>query len=686
MVGMGTLAAKCMNWAAALGMRQRLIILVLLTVAPLVLLLVWTLYNERQAALAGTSALLRQEARLAAEHQASTLNEAVAVLQDLRTIPAITVEGGDACREQVTRFHDQHPVFASIGVLRLDGVVVCHNLLQGPKAVGHDKLLAQALRADAPEIFVSHYLHGPVTGQPVIFVASPLRNSSGLKVGVVYVSIDLTSFSTVTGELTPDKDRIVAVIEPETGIVLARSAGSGLEVGKAFPDRRLANAMLASPSGGAAEGIVGGKEHVFGFAPLPGAETSGAMVAFGEPTSLAVSAVNKALIYDALLVLATIALAVGSAWTLAYFTQVRPTEYLAAVARSIGEGNLLARVRLPSWQAPELRKLGEAVNQMASELQSAEATLRASERRYRMLADKTADLVTHIDGSGKRVYVSPASKDLWGYEPEELLGKSPLEVAHPADRGALEKMLQLLQEGQPAPAVQYRARRPDGSYMWVETFGRPLGVGKGAMLSVRDVSVRKSVEDELSEANEKLMRMAMTDALTGLENRRSFDVAFAKEFARCLRDQTPIALLLVDVDYFKKFNDSYGHQAGDECLKSIGGLLKEFARRPGDTAARYGGEEFALILPNTSYLGARQAAERLRRAVQDLGILHGESPYGRVTVSVGVAGEVPKWGTEERILLLADAALYEAKAAGRNRIGDQISVTAGSKLARAGGN
>jgi diguanylate cyclase (GGDEF)-like protein/PAS domain S-box-containing protein len=683
---MGTLAANWSKWAAALGMRQRLIILVLLAVAPLVLLLVWTLYNERQAAIAGARLLLRQEARVAAEHQASALNEAVAVLQDLRTIPAITIEGGDACREQVTRFHDQHPVFVTIGVVRLDGVVVCHNLLQTAQAVGHDRLLAEALRADGPEIFVSHYLHGPVTGQPVIFVASPLRDTVGRKVGVVYVSIDLASFSTVTSELATGKDRVVAVVEPETGIVLARSVGSGLEVGKAFPDRRLTNAMLASPAGGSAEGTFNGAASLFGFAPLPGAETSGAMVAFGETRSSALRTVNDALFYDALLVLATIALAVGSAWTLAYLTQVRPTEYLAAAAKSIGEGNLFARVRLASWQDPELRKLGEAVNLMASELQSAEATLSASERRYRMLADKTADLVTQIDDSGKRVYVSPASKDLWGYEAEELLGKSPLEVVHPADREVLEKMLQLLQDGQSAPAVQYRARRRDGAYMWVETFGRALGPGKGAMLSVRDVSARKSMEDELSEANEKLMQMAMTDALTGLENRRSFDVALAKEFARCLRDQTPIALLLVDVDHFKKFNDSYGHQAGDECLKSIGALLKEFARRPGDTAARYGGEEFAIILPNTSYLGARQTAERLRRAVQDVGIPHSESPYGRVTVSVGVAGEVPKEGTEEELLLLADAALYEAKASGRNRIGDQIvSVASGPKLVRTGG-
>jgi diguanylate cyclase (GGDEF)-like protein/PAS domain S-box-containing protein len=507
-----------------------------------------------------------------------------------------------------------------------------------------------------------------------------------VKVGVVYVSIDLASFSTVTSELATGKDRVVAVIEPETGIVLARSIASGLEVGKTFPDRRLTNAMLANPAGGSAEGTFNGAESLFGFAPLPGAETSGAMVAFGETRSAALRTVNDALLYDALLVLATIALAVGSAWSLAYLTQVRPTEYLAAVAKSIGEGNLFARVRLPSWQAPELRKLADAVNMMATELQSAEATLKASERRYRLLADKTADLVTQIDGSGKRVYVSPASKDLWGYEPEELLGKSPLEVAHPADKGPLEEMLQLLQNGQSAPAVQYRARRRDGAYMWVETTGRPLGPGKGAMLSVRDVSVRKSMEDELSEANEKLMQMAMTDALTGLENRRSFDGALAKEFARSLRDQTPIALLLVDVDHFKKFNDSYGHQAGDECLKSIGDLLKEFARRPGDTAARYGGEEFAIILANTSYLGARQSAERLRRAVQELGIRHCESPFGRVTVSVGVAGEVPKEGTEEGLIQLADAALYEAKAAGRNRVGDQIlSVVAGPKRAGTGG-
>ncbi len=125
--------------------------------------------------------------------------------------------------------------------------------------------------------------------------------------------------------------------------------------------------------------------------------------------------------------------------------------------------------------------------------------------------------------------------------------------------------------------------------------------------------------------------------------------------------------MLVDVDHFKSYNDSYGHQEGDECLKRLSHLLRGMARRPGDVAARYGGEEFAVILPNTSAEGGNQFAEHLRTSVEALNIPHCRSAYGIVTVSVGLACEAPVSGTDS-ILPNADAALYSAKANGRNRV------------------
>jgi diguanylate cyclase (GGDEF)-like protein len=151
-----------------------------------------------------------------------------------------------------------------------------------------------------------------------------------------------------------------------------------------------------------------------------------------------------------------------------------------------------------------------------------------------------------------------------------------------------------------------------------------------------------------------------------LPNRRSFDKALTRELTRCARDGLPLALLLVDVDHFKSYNDSYGHQEGDECLKRLSHLLRGMARRPGDVAARYGGEEFAVILPNTSAEGGRHFAESLRAAVEALNIPHCRSRYGVVTVSIGLACELPIAGTEAAMLQNADAALYSAKENRRN--------------------
>ena len=202
--------------------------------------------------------------------------------------------------------------------------------------------------------------------------------------------------------------------------------------------------------------------------------------------------------------------------------------------------------------------------------------------------------------------------------------------------------------------------------MWVEITGRAPGGDLGVMLSMRDISRRKSAEDLLEEANRNLFMLASTDGLTGLANRRSFDKALVRELARCARDGLPLALLLIDVDHFKSYNDSYGHQEGDECLKRLSHLLRGMARRPGDVAARYGGEEFAVILPNTSADGGQQFAENLRTSVEALKLLHCRSNYGIVTISIGLACEIPT-GADSDMLQHTDAALYAAKAGGRNR-------------------
>lgn len=178
------------------------------------------------------------------------------------------------------------------------------------------------------------------------------------------------------------------------------------------------------------------------------------------------------------------------------------------------------------------------------------------------------------------------------------------------------------------------------------------------------------------EKSERYARLALIDSLTGIANRRKFDETLANEWSRAARDGTPLALVILDLDFFKQFNDSYGHQAGDLCLQQVAQALSECIRRPADLLARYGGEEFVALLPSTELAGATALAEAMRARLAEVGIAHIGTSLGHVSLSAGVAAALPKPGSPaEELVRAADAALYEAKLAGRNRVVAQDYVS-----------
>jgi diguanylate cyclase (GGDEF)-like protein len=186
----------------------------------------------------------------------------------------------------------------------------------------------------------------------------------------------------------------------------------------------------------------------------------------------------------------------------------------------------------------------------------------------------------------------------------------------------------------------------------------------------QEVQFRTEAEVALQSANEELQRLAYLDGLTQIANRRKFDEQLSQEWRRLKRDQLPLSLILCDVDYFKQYNDSYGHQAGDDCLYKVAYVLAIAARRPPDLAARYGGEEFAVLLPNTSLEGAVEVAKKIQVQIKALQLPHQRSQVSQyVTVSFGVASMIPaETTTPEQFLAQVDRALYQAKVEGRDRI------------------
>ena len=188
---------------------------------------------------------------------------------------------------------------------------------------------------------------------------------------------------------------------------------------------------------------------------------------------------------------------------------------------------------------------------------------------------------------------------------------------------------------------------------------------------------------QLEEANRRLEALSLTDALTNLSNRRAFDGALDVEWRRGVRSKKPISLLMIDIDHFKSFNDTYGHPAGDSCLVSVAAALASVVRRAADSVARYGGEEFVALLPETDAAGSAAIAERMRAAVEALNIPNQRGVGGHVTASIGYATMVPNVGGTGTLVTAADVALYRSKRAGRNRV-EAAAVVGAAPLAASG--
>lgn len=298
-----------------------------------------------------------------------------------------------------------------------------------------------------------------------------------------------------------------------------------------------------------------------------------------------------------------------------------------------------------------------------------------AESGYRLLADNSSNAIICANLNGRKLYVSPSFSKLTGWSVEEALRMEWGSMVHPDDRQAtLDIKVELLAGAD--VTTRFRYIRKDGSALWVEARLQRVEGTEGSdvpyVANIRDITERKAAEDQIMALNRKLVAQANTDGLTGLANRRRFDEALSQEWKRAGREAYPLSLLMIDVDRFKYYNDRYGHQQGDRCLRRIAAAIAECVHRPGDLIARYGGEELAVLLPATHASGAADLARRVRIAVENAGLAHEDSPPGKVvTVSIGVATMDPRLvdatGGGDELVAIADAALYEAKRDGRNR-------------------
>jgi diguanylate cyclase (GGDEF)-like protein/PAS domain S-box-containing protein len=301
-----------------------------------------------------------------------------------------------------------------------------------------------------------------------------------------------------------------------------------------------------------------------------------------------------------------------------------------------------------------------------------------SEALYRQIVEASNDVIMLLDRNLVRTYVSPASREVFGYEPEALVGKKTGESTHPEDAERFKRALVALAEGrlERYTAISRRRHR-DGRWIWVETKYRALiDPSTGETIQIigmgRDITERRAVEEQLADAYRRLEVLAGQDGLTGLANRRSFDERLTKEFRLAQRRRGTLGLALFDVDQFKAFNDRYGHPAGDECLKQVAGAIHDALDGHNGLAARLGGDEFAVIAPSVGESGIAELGERICETIRKLMLPHPSSSW-RYRLSHGPTS----------LIADADRALYAAKALGRNRVErfSSLGTAAGQALA-----
>ncbi|WHY68194.1 diguanylate cyclase [Neobacillus sp. SuZ13] len=313
----------------------------------------------------------------------------------------------------------------------------------------------------------------------------------------------------------------------------------------------------------------------------------------------------------------------------------------------------------------------EAQNQLKHSLMK----LKETEERFRLIAEYSSDMITMHNENAEYKYISPAVKEIIHYEYPELLDKNMYMFIHPDDIEHTNEMFEkALEEG--AANSTYRYRTNLGDYVWIESALKSVHFeedgSKKVIIVSRNITDRKLTEQKLQEANELLNRLSYMDGLTGIANRRYFDETLVKDCSNCSYTHSPITLIMFDIDYFKKYNDTYGHLTGDACLQSIAQAINNQITTINSncTFCRYGGEEFALISPSTGVEEGMKIAKQIQDTIRLLAIPHLSSEITDIiTLSMGVATIVPSRPImPQELIKMADEALYVSKTKGRNTI------------------
>jgi diguanylate cyclase (GGDEF)-like protein len=695
--------------------RDRLVALILLAALPTLGLALYAHTGQRREGVReGREAALRFARGLVRAHE-QRLGEARRLLVTLAALPETRAPDSVACGARYAAILQEFPDMTTLGVAAASGEVTCSPVpLSRPVNVMDRPWFDRAVRTQA--FATGDHELDPVTGKPQLVAALPVPYPSGGTQFVVFAVLDLGWVGRVAaGDLPPDW---AVALSDDRGTILARHPDPWRWVGQRLPEAAMVSAAVAEKGEGTAE-VAGadGIVRLLGFAPVTGpGGTRRAYLTVALARQTAFADADRTLLWNVLglglfVVAASVAAWIGSEWIV-----VRRVKALADATDRFASGDLEARAEVAG--SDEIGGLARGLNGMAARL----SAMMVAEREARhalagrvdaLVAERTreVELLRQLsellqacatldeahgvmgqlcgrlfpDAAGA-ILVTPASRNglwavaAWGpplaggqerFQLDDCWALRRGRVYRVDDVGASPVCPHL---GEPIPpAFVCVPLAAQGETLGLFTLAAlPGAVTEGGLGEARvRLAVTVAEQFALALANlrlrETLRGQSIRDPLTGLFNRRYMEETLDRELSRAERDGRPLSVILLDIDRFKHFNDTFGHEAGDTILSSLGSLLRS-ASRAGDVACRYGGEEFVLILPAASLADAQRRAEEIREAIRGLRVALGSRPLEAVHCSMGVAAFPEHGGVSGALLRAADAALYRAKREGRDQV------------------
>jgi len=662
--------------------RVHLTILIALLAVPSISLIVYSGIAARHDAIAGAKAECLKFVNDIAGQQQAIVAGAEQLATALSLLPSLQSRNPAAATAIFTDLVNKNPQYANILVCDRSGVVLASAVpYEGEVSLADRRFFQEAVRTG---MFSSgEYVVSRIMNKPAMSFGYPVKNTAHKLIAVIGIVLDLDYSRHNFEKLNLPPGSLLALLD-HRGIILFRDINDSSSenlTGRRDPRRELFTRMTEGPDEGTFEAT--GNDGRFRLRAykrmrLPNESEPYLYIRSGIPLASATSKANAALAKNLSVFVSLFFMGLFMAWFIGKRVMVNPAMMLKRASERLAAGADTVHVS-SVVKGGELGEVARAFDGMAEALVEREAALRESEERWATTLASIGDAVIAVDVEGKITFMNAVAEALTGWTLEEASMKPVTEVFHIINEhsrsDAEGPVAKVLLQGMIVGPVSHTALvRKDGTEVPIDNSGAPIRDAEGRIMGVvlvfRDITEVRRYWDILES-------LSTTDGLTEISNRRRFDEFLGREWLRSMREHAELSLILIDIDYFKQFNDRYGHLAGDDCLKQVATALKRTVQRAGDLVARYGGDEFACILSGTGQKSAGIVAQRITDTIAGLRIPHeGSAVADHVTLSLGLATIIPERGQEYSDLIrMADQNLYFVKQQERNGIagGSRVS-------------